>query len=213
MKQNIIVLGAGSLAKDIADLVEEIPDFKVVGFLVNKPPYVQCTKLAGKPIFWIDELESFDKSHKIINGIARMEKVRFISQVKNFGYEFLRFIHPSSNISQTVILGEGSTINRGVHIATCANLGNFVYINRGSLIGHDTIINDYSVVSPGVNIAGNVVIGSRTYIGMGSIIIERVKIGNGCFIGAGSLVTMNVPDHVKVVGAPARIIEKDIEEF
>jgi len=74
-------------------------------------------------------------------------------------------------------------------------------------------IGQYSVVSPGVNIAGNAIIGEKCYLGIGSIILERIHIGTGCFIGAGALVNKDLPPRVKVVGMPARIIQKEIEEF
>jgi acetyltransferase-like isoleucine patch superfamily enzyme len=63
---------------------------------------------------------------------------------------------------------------------------------------------------PGVNLASGVKIGSGTYVGMGANIIQNISIGEGSYIGAGSLVTRDVPDHVKVVGMPARIIEREI---
>ncbi|MFA7407151.1 MAG: acetyltransferase [Anaerolineaceae bacterium] len=212
-KTKLLIAGTGSIARDIADLTSDIPGYEVVGFVVDQPPYEHGSKLLGKPIFWIDQLEEFDNSIKAISALAQMKKMEIIQKIKSFGIEFIRFIHPSSRISSSATLGEGVVINSGVQIATSSILGDFVYVNRGALIGHDTNIGDLSVISPGVNIAGNVAIGSKTFVGIGSIISDRITVGVGCFICAGSLVTTNIPDGVKVIGSPARIIERGIGDY
>jgi sugar O-acyltransferase (sialic acid O-acetyltransferase NeuD family) len=212
-KTKLLIAGAGSLAKDLADLASDMPGYEVVGFVVDQPPYEHGSHLLGKPIFWIDQLEEFDTSFRAICGLAQMKKIEIIHKIKSFCIEFDQFIYPGSRISSSAKLGEGVVINSGVHVATGSQLGDFVYVNRGALIGHDTHIGQLSVISPGVTIAGNVNIGQKTFVGIGSIISERISIGEGCFICAGSLVTNHIPDRVKVIGSPARIIESDIGDF
>jgi len=73
------------------------------------------------------------------------------------------------------------------------------------------VVGDLCTISPGANIASHVVIGSGARIGMGANIIENVQIGANSIIGAGSLITQDVPDRVKIIGMPARIIERDLE--
>lgn len=209
----VLILGTGAIAKDIADLIEEDGDYHIAGFVVDQPPYVRGLEWFGKPIYWVDELEDIPKDYLLLCCIAKMRKIQFIARVKEMGFQFAQFIHSSSRVSEKVSVGEGIVVNGGVQVAAGAQLGDFVYINRGALIGHDTSIGAYSIISPGANIAGSVSIGSGTYVGIGAIIIERVKIGSNCFIGAGSLVTQDVPDRVKVIGMPARIIERDIKDF
>ncbi len=53
-----------------------------------------------------------------------------------------------------------------------------------------------------------VVMKRGSYIGTGAIILPGVTIGRESVIGAGAVVTKNVPDHVVVVGVPAREIKK-----
>jgi len=46
------------------------------------------------------------------------------------------------------------------------------------------------------------------FIGAGSIILGGVTVGEGSIVAAGAVVTKDVPDHVVVVGVPAKIIKK-----
>lgn len=209
-KQNLLILGAGGFAKSIGDVAQETGLFNVFGYAVNMPPFERDSFLSGKPIFWIDELEDLDKNLLLACGLGSMKRIRFIEKVSSMGFQFTNIIHPTAYVSPTVNLGEGIFINSGSQIASDASLSDHVIINRGALIGHGVRIEKYSVISPGANIASNVNVGARTTIGMGTIIIDQVKVGNYCFVGAGSLVTQDVPDNVKVVGVPARIIEKNI---
>jgi len=212
-KQKVLILGTGYLAKDIADLIADFTAYEVIGFVVDQPPFVRGSFYWGKPIYWIDNLEDVKQGVKAICGLARMQKVNFIHKVKNWGIAFTNLVHPSARVSPSAEIGEGVVINSGVQLAADSKIGNFATINRGALIGHDVEIGQYSVVSPGVNIAGNAIIGEKCYLGIGSIILERIHIGTGCFIGAGALVNKDLPPRVKVVGMPARIIQKEIEEF
>jgi len=210
-KQNLLILGAGGFAKSIGDAAHDTGVFNVFGYVVNIPPFERDSYLGGKPVFWIDQLEDVDKDCVVACGLGSMKRIKFIEDVLSMGFQFTNIIHPTAYVSSIVELGVGIFINSGSQIASDASLSDHVIINRGALIGHGVRIGMYSVISPGVNIASNVHIGARTKIGIGAIIIDKVRIGKNCFVGAGSLLTRDVPDNVKVVGMPARIIERNIE--
>jgi sugar O-acyltransferase (sialic acid O-acetyltransferase NeuD family) len=209
----IIILGAGPRAADIADLMKDTSEYDVIGFVVDQPPFVEGEKLFGKPIYWIDALESLRNNCKAICGVSHMKKIKLIMKAQEYGIDFLNFIHPSSRILESSIFGNGVVINSSVQIAVNSKVGDFVYFNRGTTIGHDVEIGNYSVISPGVNIGGFTKVGSRTFIGIGATIRDRITIGNGCVIGAGSVIISNIKDHEKAVGFPARVIERNIEEY
>jgi len=96
--KHIIILGSGPLAKDIADLAEDIPSFNVEGFVIDQPPYNRGSSLDGKPIYWIDDLEEIPKSYFAICGLARMQKSSLIDKVMNLGFRFSSLIHPSARV-------------------------------------------------------------------------------------------------------------------
>lgn len=206
----LLILGTRTLAVEIADVASEIPGVRVAGFVENLEPERCKESLDGLPIFWVDDLPRFIHDHWAVCGLATTQRSRYTDQVAALGMRFATLVHPSARISRTSSLGEGTILSVGVVVGAQTHLGKHVFVNRGALIGHHSEIANYVTVHPGANIAGACYIGESTYIGIGSIIIDHVKIGAHSVVGAGSVVIEDVPDHVLVVGVPAKIVKKNI---
>ena len=212
-KKRLLILGTGSLAREAVEMAEDFSEYEVAGFVVNEPPFERGSKLLGKPIFWIDELESFNEDFVAVCGLVRMRKTKIIQQVNNFRMNFCNLIHPAASISSSVKLGNGLIIKGGVQIGPNTSVGDHVILGRGVLIGDHVKINNYSFISIGTIIAGYSTIGSRCFIGLGSMILDKKTIGDLSIVGAGSLVTKDIPERVKVMGSPAVIVEKNVNGF
>ncbi len=210
IRKPLLILGNRTLAVEIAYVASEIPGFEVTGFVENLETQRCQEKLEGLPIIWFEDLASFADTHWAVAGLATTHRSLFIEQVSAYGIRFATLVHPSARISSTSSLGEGTIISPGVIIASHSHLGRHVLVNRGALIGHHTEISDYVTIHPGANIAGSCHIGSATYIGMGAVVIDHLTIGAHSVVGAGAVVTRDVPDHVQVVGVPARIVKENI---
>jgi acetyltransferase EpsM len=206
----LLILGTRLLAVELTDLLSEIPDFRLVGFVENMERSRCSEKLEGLPIFWVDDTADLADTHWAVCALATTHRSRFTEQAANLGFRFATLVHPSSKISSRSSVGEGSIISPGVVIASHSRLGRHVFVNRGALIGHHTQIGDYASIMPGANIAGVCRIGPATYIGMGALVLDHVKIGAHSIVGAGAVVNKDVPDHVQVVGVPARIVKENI---
>jgi phosphonate metabolism protein (transferase hexapeptide repeat family) len=57
-----------------------------------------------------------------------------------------------------------------------------------------------------------VVIGPDVWIGHAAIIMSGVNIGTGSVVGSGAVVTKDVPPYSVVVGSPARVIRRRVDE-
>ena len=209
--QSLLILGTRTLSAEIADLISEIPGFKVVGFVENMEPERCRETLEGLPIIWADDVADLAGSHHAVCGLATTHRSRFTEQIAKYGIPFARVVHPAARISSTSSLGEGTIISVGVIVAAHTHLGRHVLVNRGALIGHHTEIGDYVTIQPGANVAGACRIGEATYIGMGAVVLDHISIGSHSVVGAGAVVTKDVPDHVQVVGVPAKIVKEDIQ--
>jgi sugar O-acyltransferase (sialic acid O-acetyltransferase NeuD family) len=206
----LLILGARTLAAEIADLAADIPGLEVAAFVENMDPERCRETLEGLPIIWVDELPRFVQGHQAVCGLATTFRSRFVKQAAAHGLTFATLVHPSATISSSSSLGAGSIVSMGVIIASHTTIGRHVLINRGALVGHHTAIEDYVTIHPGANIAGACHIGEAAYIGMGATIIDHTKIGAHSVVGAGAVVTKDVPDNVLVVGVPAMIIKRNI---
>ena len=206
----LLILGTRLLAVELTDLLSEIPDFRLVGFVENMEKTKCGQKLEGLPIFWVDDTADLASTHWAVCGLSTTYRSRFTDQAANLGFRFATLVHPSSRISSQSSVGEGSIISPGVIVASQTRLGRHVFVNRGALIGHHTQIGDYASIMPGANIAGVCRIGQATYIGMGALVLDHVKIGAHSIVGAGAVVNKDVPEHVQVMGVPARIVKENI---
>ncbi|GHE89383.1 serine O-acetyltransferase [Thalassotalea profundi] len=56
------------------------------------------------------------------------------------------------------------------------------------------------------------VLGDNIFIGAGAKIIGGIKVGSNVKIGANAVVVKDIPDNVTVVGIPAKIISKNVED-
>jgi serine O-acetyltransferase len=95
-------------------------------------------------------------------------------------------------------------------------------IGRGIMMdhAHGIVIGETAVIEDDVSLLHNVTLGgtgkesgdrhpkirSGVMIGAGAKILGNIEVGAGARIAAGSIVLENVPPHVTVVGAPARIV-------
>ncbi len=209
--QKLIILGTRVFAEEVADLVGDCPEYELTAFGENWERARCEQRVLGLPVIWVDELAPLAASHLAVCAIGTTHRSRFIDQVAALGFAFATVRHPTARVSRTSTVGPGSIVSAGVMVAAHTTLGRHVIVNRGSLIGHHTTIGDCVTISPGANIAGRVSIGDGTYVGMGAIVLDSLKIGRGAVIGAGSLVTKDVPDHVQVVGMPARVTREHVE--
>lgn len=184
----LIILGAGTMAQEVTDLIEDTGKHEIIAYCVNTN-WQKDSKLLGKPILWVDELLNYtDKGIRVVRAIFSPICYSFIKEVENMGFNFVHIIHPSASVSQSARIGRGTIINRLVSIGYDTIIGNHCLINRGCTIGHHCKLDEGVTLGPGVNIAGNVQIGKRTLIGMGSNIIQNVIIDNDQKIRAASLV-------------------------
>jgi sugar O-acyltransferase (sialic acid O-acetyltransferase NeuD family) len=207
----LLILGTRLFALEVSDLVSEIPGFELAGFVENLDRARCREKIEGLPVYWVDELERLAESHWAVCSLGTTERSAFTDQAEARGMRFARLVHPGARVSSRSVLGEGVIVSPGVIISAHTQLGQHVRVNRGALIGHHTEIGDYCTIQPGANIAGACRIGPWTYIGMGANVLDRITIGHHSVVGAGSAVTRDVPDHVQVIGAPARIVRENIK--
>lgn len=104
----------------------------------------------------------------------------------------------------------------GVDIHPAARIGCGVMFDHatGIVVGETTVIEDHVSILQNVTLGGT---GNETgdrhpkirqgvMVGSGAKILGNIEIGRGSKVGAGSVVLNSVPEHVTVVGVPAKVV-------
>jgi acetyltransferase EpsM len=211
MNKPLVILGTHWLAEEMFDLISEIPGWEVTAFVENMDRERCKLMIEGLPVIWVDDIADMADTHQAICALGSTHRRRFIEQVAAMGMPFATLVHPSARVSSRASLGAGAFVSAMSIVSTKTEVADHVFINRGTLIGHHVRIGRYASIMCGVNIGGLAEIGESAFIGMSAVILDRVKIGKGSVVGAGAVVTEDVPDHVQVLGVPARIVKTDIE--
>lgn len=207
----LLILGTGTFAVEIADAASEIPGVSVAGFVENLDRARCAEPLDGKRVYWVDELGTLAKTHRVACGLGTTHRSRFTDQAEAQGCEFATLIHPTARVPASTTLGKGTILNAGVIVASHTQLGEHVCVNRGATIGHHTRIGNFVTIGPGVNLAGNCCIGTAVYIGIGATIINSLTVGARSVIGAGAVVVQDVPERVLLMSMPGAIVKQNIE--
>jgi acetyltransferase EpsM len=207
----LLILGTGIFAVEVADLASDIPGVDLAGFVENMQPERCRETLENLPIVWVDALAQLARTHAAVCGLGSTRRFRFTDQAARYQIPVATLVHPRARVSSRSVVGEGTIVSVGAVIAARAHIGQHVVLNRGALIGHHTTIGNYVTIGPGANVAGMCRIGDATYVGVGAIVLDHVSVGAHSVIGAGAVVTHDVPDHVQVMGVPARVVKEGIE--
>lgn len=149
-------------------------------------------------------VNSIEPNNKAIIAIADSKVRKQIASKDKLNY--FNIIHSNTTIHESIQVGIGNIICKGVVLTLDIKIGNHVIININSTIGHDVVLEDFVSIMFAVNISGNVKIGEGTLIGSGATILPNITIGKWCKIGAGAVITKNIPDNSTVVGVPGRIV-------
>lgn len=108
------------------------------------------------------------------------------------------------------------SIGLGVDIHPAANIGRGIMLDHatGIVVGETAVIDDDVSMLHSVTLGGTgKEVGDRhpkirrgVLLGAGCKIIGNIVVGEGSKVGAGSVVLEDVPEHVTVVGVPAKVV-------
>lgn len=210
-KQNIYLLGAGNMARETYYICKDLGlSKKIRGFLVESDRInnKDSNKLYGKRIISGKDISDIPKSSLLVGAIGSAKRRRWIEELEKQKYKFVTVVHPSVSLWDSVEIGEGCIISKGVVLTCDIRIGKHTIININSNINHDCVLEDFVTIGPGSHIGGNVRIGNESWIGIGTTIIHNIKIGKGCFIAAGAVVIKDIPDCTLAMGVPAKPVRK-----
>lgn len=215
-KQCLGVYGAGSLSRELYEIVKEENDrahrWNDVVFIDDTMEEGEYLGKKRYPFQKICQLYTPQELELIIAVGEPSGKEKVYQKVKEKGFSLTNIIDPSAHISPDAVLGEGIVVKYNVLIMPGAQIGNNVYIQSNVIIGHNVCIGDNVEISAGVTIAGFSKVGDDTYLGVGALIKQEVLVGRDAIVSMGAVVLKDVPDNVIVMGNPARILKENVHK-
>ncbi len=194
MSKSIYIYGASGHGLVVADIAKSC-GYENIVFLDDD---------TSKGFLKFEDIKE-NRDYHISFGIGNNQiREKLYKKVKENGFFTPILIHPSSIISSSAEIEEGTVIMPNVVVNAKAYIGKCVILNSSCVVEHESIIGDFVHISPKVAIAGNVRIGDFTHIGIGSSVIQCLEIGKNSIVGAGSIVVKNIADFKKVYGNPCK---------
>jgi sugar O-acyltransferase (sialic acid O-acetyltransferase NeuD family) len=210
--RRILIWGAGGHAKVVADVARAC-GWEIAGHADSAPDQMQQIAEPGgaRVIVTEPDLLRLLASDQPLPGDAT-------ALVLAFGDNRMRnrhsakvpesllpvLVHPTAEISPSVTIGAGTVIMPRAVINASSTIGRACIINTGAIIEHDCVIGDAAHISPGAILLGGVHVGNESWVGARAVVRTGISIGADCMVGMGAVVVREVPDHVTVVGNPAR---------
>lgn len=205
--KDLIIVGAGSAARDYLQFVKDInaslsePKWNIKGFVADSG--VDIKKLTDGEYNILGTVDGWQpkENEEFLMGVAEpAAKYILARKLKAKGAKFATLIHPSAIINEYSKIGEGCIVCPFSKIGANAIVGDFVTLD--GYIEHDNYIEDFVTLSTGTRLTGYVSVGSGTFFGAMCSVKPHTKIGGNCFITIGSTVVQDIPDNSYVKGTP-----------
>lgn len=170
------------------------------------PPFSDVPLYYGKTAFqkWIKSEKRADLAFCVTigNPLGRV-RIELHEWLVKEGLKPTIIVHPSAEIADNAIIGEGCQLLVGAIVGVQARLGRECIINTNASVDHECVLKDGSALGPGVTLCGQVKMGINGWICAGATVLPRIKIGADAIVGAGAVVISDVADGMTVVGVPA----------
>lgn len=210
--KDLVIIGAGGLARETAWLVKEInvnePTWRLLGFLDRDESKWRKVHNGVEVIGGLETIKKLSNDFYFVCAIAEPSyKKRIVSELSLINYRYATLIHPEVKFSPTIKIGEGVIIQKGTILTTDIIIGDHVSVNPCCGIGHDVVIEDYVTLMWRVNLSGAVRVREGCMLGTGVTVLQEKTISEYSVVGAGAVVTKDLPANCTAAGVPAKIIK------
>lgn len=210
--QDIVLFGAGAMAREVSTLIQEInsekASFHLVGYAVDDAFYDDGMKIRGVSVVSREWLVKHKDDVVCACAIGYpKERRKAQKELLQEGVRFTNLIHPTTIIGEGSVIGNGCILQGWTSITTDCTLGDGIFMNGDVTIGHDAVLEDYVTCFPRCQISGQVRIGEAVCIGAMAFINAKRKIGAEAVVAPGSIVFNNVKAGTHVMGNPAKRVE------
>lgn len=206
--RSILIIGAGGLGKETADLIRDIGGYEIIGFLDDNKDK-KGIMINGLPVLdTVECLERYGNVENIAIAIANPAARRKIYEYSRaMGFRYPNLVHPTVVTGSNVKMGIGNIVCAYSILSTDVALQDFVIINPQCGIGHESGIGSFTTLYWNVHIGGNTSILEGCELGSKACVIQGLRVSDNVILGAGAVVVEDIHDSGTYVGVPARKIK------
>jgi len=201
--KKVFIVGAGGLASELTEYISQnnkinCEKIEVLGYF-DKDDKSYNNYSFDKPYLGNEEEYSFNKNDCILIAIGNIEiRKKLILYFQKIEVNLINFIHYTSIISNSNLIGKGNIICPYVIIGPNTIIGNFNLINYHCGIPHDNILGNNNVFSPNCQLTGFTKIGNDNLFGVSTGTKPNIIIGDNNKIQSGIIVDKNISNNMLV---------------
>jgi len=204
----VVLFGTGELPRTIMAYLNEsgTGQFEVVGFTCDRSFVPEGGEFLGLPVLPFEKqpIDEFaagfapERTLKLLLPVGyrdcnRLREQKY-HQAKEWGFEFITYVHHSVQRFADVVIGENSIVLDHATIQPGARMGHSCLVWPNAMVGHSASLGDCCWVAGGTVIAGQVSVGDVVFFGTNSTVTNHVAVGNDCIIGVGAVITRDTTD-------------------
>jgi UDP-perosamine 4-acetyltransferase len=203
----VVVVGAGGHARVLVDVIEDMPNIEVAGFVSKS----EDEKIYNYPRLGADEALPGIYRSGIASALLAVgdnhRRKSLMEMLLQLRFRLINVISPAAWISKYASIGVGVAILPGAVVNANATIGDAAIVNTNASVDHDCIIGPCVHLAPGSAVAGGVRIEEGALLGVGSSVIPGMSIGAWTVVGAGAAVVSKLPSGVLAAGVPAAVLK------
>lgn len=149
--QNLIIIGAGGLGREVYDLAIDTGAYTVRGFVDANPS--AAPEVA--PVLGTPENYEIQPGDVFICAIGKPDvRCRVVRSLRERGANFTTLIHPTAIISPTAIVKEGCIIKPYVTIGSKAHIGAHTVLQPHCTVEHDVQVACFCLIGANSTLQG-----------------------------------------------------------
>ena len=166
--KRLVLLGAGGLARTLADLVTQTKEYSEIIFLDDNPAAENIKGTCA------DYIRFKDENTFMFPAFGNNEiRLKWFDILTRAGVQIPSFIHPSAYVSATSKLGIGTVVLPKAVINTNCCLGRGCIINCAAVLDHDCILGEGTHLSVGAIVKAENHLPAKMKVEAGEVIFNR----------------------------------------
>lgn len=200
----IVIIGAGSTAKTVFEIIQSNRDYSVTGFIGNtaefnnyKKEELQKNKLNYQILgdrSFLTEISSLGISSFIVAIGNKHIREKFYYEAINHGLNSITAISKEAIIDKSAQIGSGTIVKPGSIISSDVKIGENCIIDSGVIIENGTNILNNCNIKSGAVLCSNSKISKNVEVGIRAVVTNDVHVGKNQFIEPNQILYQNLPD-------------------